>query len=201
MTYTISSSTQKLQSICPVKPQRRGYAMAYDGVHYNSTHAVATDGLILAIAPKVPGEPDNVTLKFDSPKLKSKAHEAVEYQHDVITGKLCNGFGDTAEIIDQPFINWEQVIPNEINNPDDWVCVSLDAALLKRLADVISASDTKKTARAVTLLIHKTERTPILAMGEIPGMIMPMISIPGPLSNDPDPKTKIINTFSALKTA
>jgi DNA polymerase III sliding clamp (beta) subunit (PCNA family) len=168
----ITSRNQALQA-CAYKSRDQYDRENLQGVHFNSKHAVATDGHKLVLARKAAGEPDNVTIKFSKPvqsgKKESEFYTPCQGHYVGLDPK------NVGRKVDGEFPDYLAVVrPSEGYN----LQISLNAELLLQLAEALNHGSEAK-GQFITLELkveHETSTSPIIVAGsrqDAVGILMP----------------------------
>ena len=134
----------KLHKACD--QDKDGYRPSLKCVHYDGTTLVSIDGHIMAMVRPEAGsdEEGNIPMQAFSEVTKGKKGDAVLTTQDgkVIFGD--NGSTQTMDLVDEPFPNWEQVLPTGIKEKPVMV-LKFNVNLLKRLSEAMGSTNGEVT--------------------------------------------------------
>jgi hypothetical protein len=157
---TVTTDAQSLQHAA----SKDGSLINLLGVYFNSKHAVATNGHIMAIKVKDAelDTPHNQILKFASPKQKAGKGFTMEIFEPVSNGFVGINGKQSAEKIEGQYPEYMQVIPKVLSEETHYV-LSFDVTELQNLAQALDAEAGCKS-KIVVLAVPKQENDAIVVL-------------------------------------
>lgn len=157
---TVTTDAQSLQHAASKDDSRFNLL----GVYFNSKHAVATNGHIMAIKVKDTelDTPHNQILKFASPKQKTGKGFTMEVFEPVSNGFVGINGKQSAEKIEGQYPDYLQVVPKALSENTHYI-LSFDVTELQNLAQALDAEASYKS-KIVVLAVPKQENNAIVVL-------------------------------------